>query len=116
VEVQAWTQDKTGGVEVGSSFFRPSVHVWKADAQLQSLAQAKKTQKKVPGCLTHPVVREESDHLVFDCTMKSIPHGYDFLMLVERGGVMYACASESHQKETQGFEPELEACRSLKAL
>lgn len=114
-DTSAYTLGKEGGAEVGSALQPPAVHVWKAGPQLQTLAQAKNTLKKVPGCLTHPLVREEADHLMFDCTMKSIPHGYDFVMLKEIGGTVYVCESSMHREQPTGFEAELEACRSLRA-
>jgi hypothetical protein len=114
-EARGWTLDKTGGAEVGSGFTKAYVHVYKADAKLKTLAAAKVTRKKMSGCDAYPLVKEEADHLVFDCKMRSM-HTHQFLMLKEIGGTTYVCESQSHAETVADLEASLAACRTLKAL
>ncbi len=114
-DVSAWKIDSSGGAAVGSHFTDVTVHVYKADAKLQTLAKAKITRKKMSGCDAYPLIKEEADHLVFDCKMRSM-NTLQFLMLREIGGVTYVCESEGHADTVADLDVDLAACRTLKPL
>lgn len=100
-----------GGVFIGSSFSDIKIRVFKAGDSEKPIANMKKQRKARNSC-DHKLVREEADMLVYQCAKDD----HYAILLLDIGGTAYVCESESFAKTPELVEPQIAACRSLKAL
>ncbi|MBL8740562.1 MAG: hypothetical protein JNK04_05700 [Myxococcales bacterium] len=111
--VQRGVVHAADGVEIGDITSEVKVYVFKADAQVKTLATAK-ARKRVPGCDAQSIVQEGPDHYIFKCKMRSM-EPLVLLMLREVNGVTYGCESSGAAKSPTELEPQLAACRTIKS-
>lgn len=100
-----------GGVFIGSNFSDIKLRVFKAGDNEKPIANMKK-QRKARNACDHKILREEADLIVYQCAKND----HYALLVLDIGGTSYVCESESFAKTPELLEPQITACRSLKAL